>query len=120
MCHWVREPKAGEKKKGIFSTFNVYLCDCFLSATGAVTNHLMKNHKQEWDAYCEMRARTKGSPPEIVSRFKGALPVRGRGSQRLPGWFGALKCPKPNGQFAWLWGGQNACQDGLGHLCSEN
>ena len=22
--------------------------------------------------------------------------------------------------FAWLWGGQNACQDGLGHLCSEN
>ena len=29
-------------------------------------------------------------------------------------------CLSSNGQFAWLWGGQNACQDGLGHLCSEN
>ena len=22
--------------------------------------------------------------------------------------------------FAWFWGGLNPCQDGLGHLCSEN
>ena len=36
----------------------------------------------------------KGSPPplppEIVSRLKWALPKWGGGSQRLPGWFGAL------------------------------
>ena len=32
----------------------------------------------------------KGSTPEIVSRFKWALPEWGGGSQRLPGWFGAL------------------------------
>ena len=37
---------------------------------------------------------TKGSPPENVSRFKGALPEWG--------------------------GGLNACQDGLGHLSAPN
>ena len=71
------EPKAGEKKKRIskdslFSTFNIYLSDCFLSATGAVTNHLMKNHKQEWAAYCETRARTNAKVIEAKEEKKEA------------------------------------------------
>ena len=53
-------PKAGEKKRiSKYSLLLMYIFNCFLSATGAVTNHLMKNHKQEWDAYCQMRARTR-------------------------------------------------------------
>ena len=47
-------PKAGEKKRiSKYSLLLMYIFNCFLSATGAVTNHLMKNHKQEWDAYCQ-------------------------------------------------------------------
>ena len=38
---------------------------------------------------------TEGSPPENVSRFKGALPEKGGG-------------------------GLNACQDGLGHLSAPS
>ena len=58
-------PKAGEKKRiSKYSLLLMYIFNCFLSATGAVTNHLMKNHKQEWDAYCQMRARTNAKVME--------------------------------------------------------
>ena len=34
--------------------------------TGAVTNHLQKNHKPEWDAYCE--TRTKANAKKAVAK----------------------------------------------------
>ena len=67
------EPKAGEKKRiSKYSLLLMYICNCFLSATGAVTNHLMKNHKQEWDAYCQMRARTNAKVLEAKEEKKEA------------------------------------------------
>ena len=54
-------------------------------------------YKRQTDKQTE---HCKGSTPEIVSRFKGALPKWGGGSQRLPGWFGALIQRSSNGQFA--------------------
>ena len=64
-------PKAGEKKRiSKYSLLLMYIFNCFLSATGAVTNHLMKNHKQEWDAYCQMRARTNAKVMEAKEEKK--------------------------------------------------
>ena len=66
-------PKAGEKKRiSKYSLLLMYIFNCFLSATGAVTNHLMKNHKQEWDAYCQMRARTNAKVLEAKEEKKEA------------------------------------------------
>ena len=68
------EPKAGEKKRiSEYSLLLMYISKCFFSsATGAVTNHLMKNHKQEWDAYCQMRARTNAKVLEAKEEKKEA------------------------------------------------
>ena len=67
----------------------------------------------------------KGSSPQEVSRFKWALPEWGGVSTlaRMVCGLGHLfreELPMFKWAFAWLWGGQNACQDGVGHLCSEN
>ena len=42
----------------------------FFSATGAVTNHLEKHHKSEWDAHCETRARKAAVATEIKEEAK--------------------------------------------------
>ena len=43
---------------------------CHLSVTGAVTNHLQKNHKSEWDAYCETRTRANAKKAEAKEEEK--------------------------------------------------
>ena len=45
---------------------------CHLSVTGAVTNHLQKNHKSEWDAYCETRTRANAKKAEAKEEEKVA------------------------------------------------
>ena len=42
--------------------------------TGAVTNHLQKNHKPEWDAYCETRTRANAKKAEVKEEEKLATP----------------------------------------------
>ena len=61
-------PKAGEKKRisKYLWLWCIPLCDCHFSVTGAVTNHLQKNHKPEWDAYCE--TRTKANAKKAVAK----------------------------------------------------
>ena len=65
----------------------------------------------------------KGSPSLKNVGSIWALPKWGGGSRPLPEWFGALNfeknCPCSKGHLLGL-GGLNPCQDGLGHLCSEN
>ena len=41
----------------LYITSLVSLIWCFLSASGAVTNHLSKHHKAQWGAYCENRTK---------------------------------------------------------------
>ena len=53
-------PKAGEKKRiseYIFYTITAHYHWCFHSATGGVSNHLSKHHKEVWEAYSETRSR---------------------------------------------------------------
>ena len=64
---WPSPKGWGEEK---YSLLLMYIFNCFHSATGAVTNHLMKNHKQEWDAYCQMRARTNAKVMEAKEEKK--------------------------------------------------
>ena len=40
--------------------------------TGAVTNHLQKNHKAEWDAYCETRTRANAKKAEAKEEERDA------------------------------------------------
>ena len=73
--------------------------------------------------YC-YKCHSKGSPILKNVWSIWALPKWGVGGSRpLPEWFGALNfeknCPCSNGLLLGL-GGMNPCQDGLGHLCSEN
>ena len=56
-------PKAGEKKRiseYIFYTITAHYHWCFHSATGGVSNHLSKHHKEVWEAYSETRLDDKG------------------------------------------------------------
>ena len=43
---------------------------CHLSVTGAVTNHLQKYHKPEWDAYSETRTRANAKKAEAKEEEK--------------------------------------------------
>ena len=62
------------------------------------------------------------APDKKMPGLFGHCP-NGGGSRPLPKWFGALifekNCPCSKGHLLGL-GGLNPCQDGLGHLCSEN
>ena len=64
-------PKAGEKKRisKYLWLWCILLCDCHLSVTGAVTNHLQKNHKPEWDAYCESLT-VRHAPGQMPRRLR--------------------------------------------------
>ena len=59
---------------------------------------------------------TKGSPTQIHAGGIWALPVRGGGSQPLPGWFGATFLGKNLLDFG---GGLDPCPDGLGHFFGD-
>ena len=53
-------PKPGEKKRiseYILYTIIAHYHWCFHSATGGVSNHLSRHHKEVWEAYCETRSR---------------------------------------------------------------
>ena len=64
-----------------------------------------------------------GKPQFEKGRVYLGIAQMGGGSRPLPKWFGALifekNCPCSKGHLLGL-GGLNPCQDGLGHLCSEN
>ena len=64
-------PKAGEKKRisKYLWLWCIPLCDCHFSVTGAVTNHLQKNHKPEWDAYCESLT-VRHAPGQMPRRLR--------------------------------------------------
>ena len=65
-------PKPGQKKR--ISEYKLcHSCSqlkCFLSASGAVTNHLAKHHQSEWNAYCETRARKAAVASEVKEEVK--------------------------------------------------
>ena len=65
----------------------------------------------------------KDSPIEIHVPGIWALSARGGVStlaRMVWGTFFREEFAKIKWAFAWFWGGLNPCQDGLGHLCSEN
>ena len=43
---------------------------CYLSVTGAVANHLQKNHKPEWDAYSENRTKSTAKKSQAKEEEK--------------------------------------------------
>ena len=45
---------------------------CHLSVTGAVVNHLQKNHKPEWDAYAENRTKSNAKKTQAKEEEKVA------------------------------------------------
>ena len=69
----------------------------------------LRNHKWE-------QLLSKGSPHRKNTASIWVLPVWGGG---LLGHLFREELSKFKWAFAWLWGVQSACQDGLGHLCSE-
>ena len=69
-------PKAGEKKRiseYIFYTITAHYHWCFHSATGGVSNHLSKHHKEVWEAYSETRSRVATVATKAKEEEKAAF-----------------------------------------------
>ena len=75
------------------------------------------------DFQCEDRLCQLGKPQIKKCRVYLGIAQMGGGSRPLPKWFGALilrRIVHVQRGICLVWGGLNPCQDGLGHLCSEN